>query len=247
MPLRALYGVAGLTAPQLEVYVSGVAGGCFSVSKGRIHKSGELRSLACVLFLGIDQFLRYNHRIKKDYVAFIVDAPESLSTIRGLLSLGYTMTRSNNCVYTPLGRSEVLDCVTEGLLSDVDVQWSHVPVDPLKVIVQNDDTDEVMNRLRTLMYAIPNKDLRAEVSESVFLYLTHSQDLAHTSRRLGKVLGPVTKDKIRHILVSPMSQTLRRAYLQYRIKPSRAESICKTFKVSMFTLRYLEAKTKAKV
>jgi hypothetical protein len=234
-----------MTAPQLEVYVSGVAGGCFSVNKGRIHKSGEIRSLVCVLFLGLDQFLRYNHRIKKDYIAFIIDAPENLSTVRGLLSLGYTMTRSNNCVYTPLGRSEVLDCVTEGLLSDVDVQWSHVPVDTLKILVQNDDTDEVMNRLRTLMYAIPNKDLRAEVSTSVFLYLTHAQDLAHTSRRIGKVLGPSTKEKIRRILVSPMGQTLRRAYLKYKVKPSSAESICKTFKVSMFTLKYLEAKTKA--
>jgi hypothetical protein len=155
------------------------------------------------------------------------------------------MTKTNNCVYTPLGRPEVLDCVTEGLLSDVDVQWSHVPVDPLKIIVQNDDTDEVMNRLRTLMYAIPNKELRKEVSASVFLYITHAQDLANTSRRIGKVLGPASKEKIRRILVSPMCQTLRRAYLKYKVRPSSAEAICKAFKVSMFTLKYLEAKTKA--
>jgi hypothetical protein len=94
------------------------------------------------------------------------------------------------------------------------------------------------------MYAIPNKDLRAEVSASVFLYVTHSQDLACTSRRLDKVLGYDTKEKIRRMLVSPMCQTLRQAYLRYKVKPSSAESICKTFKVSMFTLRYLEAKTK---
>jgi hypothetical protein len=242
--LRALYGVAGLTAPQLEIYVSKVAGGCFSVAKGSVHKSGEIKGLACVLFLGIGQFLRYNHRITKDYVAFVIDAPENLSTIQGLLSLGYTVTRSGNCVYTPLGASEVLDCMTEGMLSESGVQWSHVPMDPLKIIVQNDDTDEVMNRLRTLMYTIPNKDLRAEVSASVFLYITHSQSLVNTSRRLGKVLGYDTKEKIRRMLVSPMCQTLRQAYLRYKVKPSSAEAICKAFKVSMFTLRYLEAKTK---
>ncbi len=244
MSLRALYGVAGLTAHHLAEYVVSVTGGCFAIHKGKIQKAGVLKDLACVVFLGVDQLCKYHSRIKKDYVAFVVDAPEKLTMVRGLLGLGYTLLKSGNYAYTALGKKEVLDCVVEAMLSDTEVTWSYVPTDPLKILVQNDETDEVMNRLRTLMYAVPNKELRAEVSLAIYRFLTSSQDLANTTRKLNKFLGPVTKEKFRSMLISEQGVKLRQAYRRFKAYPSSADSVCKTYKVSMFTLKYLEAKSR---
>lgn len=246
MPLRALYGVAGLTASQLSEYVVNVTGGCFVVNKGKVQKIGSSRGLTCVIFIGVPQFLKHSARVKKDHMALVVDAPERLSTIKGLLSLGYTSLRSGHYAYTPLGRKEVLDCVVDAGTSDTEVQWTHVSVDPLKMIVQNDETDGVMNKMRTLFYAIPNKELRASVESTVYLFLTGKQQLASVTQRLSKCLGPATRDKIRSLLVSDQGKLLRQAYTRYRLKPDSVEAICRAHKVSMFTLRYLEAKTRSK-
>ncbi len=244
MPLRALYGVAGLTLGQLAEYVTSVSGGCFVVIKGKVQKIGESKDLACVIFLGVDQFLKHSARIKKNYMALVIDAPERLQTVKGLLSLGYTLLRSGSYAYTSLGKKEILDCVVDALVTETEVQWSHVPVDPLRVIIQSDETDSIMNKLRTLMYAIPNKDLRSQVSSSVYQYLTGKEELPCVVRKLSKYLGPATTDKFKGMLASSQGVTLRSAYTRYKAKPSSAEAICKAHKVSMFTLRYLEAKTK---
>lgn len=246
MSLKALYGVAGLTASQLSEYVVSVTNGCFVVNKNKVEKIGDARGLTCVIFIGVSQFLKHSSRVKKDHMALVVDAPERLSTIRGLLSLGYTSLRSGHYAYTPLGRKEVLDCVVDAGTSDTEVHWTHVSVDPLKVIVQNDETDGVMNKMRTLLYAIPHKELRASVEGVVYQYLTGKQGLAGVSQRLAKCLGPATREKIRSLLVSDQGKLLRQAYTRYKVRPSSVEAICKTHKVSMFTLRYLEAKTRSK-
>jgi len=247
MSLRALYGVAGLTASQLSEYVTSVTGGCFVVDKNRVHKVGtDPKGVVCVVFLGVPQFLKHNARVTKNHMALVIDAPEKLSTVKGLLSLGYTALRSGHYAYTQLGRKEVLDCVVDAGTSDTEVQWSHVDVDPLKVIVLNDETDGVMNKMRTLLYAIPHKELRANVEGVVYQYLTGSQKIANVLIRLSKCLGPATREKIRGLLISDQGKLLRQAYIRYRSRPSSIESVCKAHKVSMFTLRYLEAKTRSK-
>lgn len=243
MPLKALYGVAGLGPTQLAKALTNVSGGCAVVIQNKLYKTGPLPACPSVIFAGLHQFFKHHARVTKAHIAFIIDAPERLETIQGLLGLGYLKLKSGHYAYTGLQEPQLLTCLEEAKSPDK-VTWTHKPINRLSEFIQDDKTDSVMNQLRSLMYAVPNKEARAVVTTAIFRFLVGKKKLGSVISNAQQHLGPKTCAKIRKLLMSGNGKELRVAYAKYKAKPSKADKICKAHKVSMFTLRYLEAKAK---
>lgn len=244
MTLRALYGVAGLGPTQLARYLTRVSGGCALILENKLHKTGPLPEVPSVVFSSLNQFLKHNARVTKTHIAFVIDAPERLTQVHGLLGLGFTKsTRNNWFAYTALKDEELRMCLTEARNKGAKVEWEYRPVNPIQELIQDDTTDNVLNKIRSLLYSVPNKETRAYVTDKVYRYLANEVKIgALESATPG--LGPKTQARLCALLRSADCVTLREAYAGYKVRPSKASKICKTYKVSMFVLRYIETKVK---
>ncbi len=245
MSLKALYGVAGLGPTQLARLLTNVSGGCAVVIDNKVHKTGPLPLCPSVVFSNLRQFLKHHNRITKSHIAFVVDAPEQLEAVSGLLSLGYVKRKDGHYTYGALQEDALLTCLQEAR-SDETIEWTYTPVDRLKDIVQDDATDSIVNKLRSLLYSVPNKEVRVQVMTMIFRYLVGQVTLVKVMTTAQKHLGAKMCARIQKHLKSSNGQELKIAYARYKANPSKASAICKAHKVSMFTLRYLEAKSKQK-
>jgi hypothetical protein len=220
-----------------------VSGGCAVVIDNRVHKTGALPSCPSVVFSSLPQFLKHHKRITKSHIAFVVDAPEQLELVSGLLSLGYVRRNDGHYLYSSLQEESLLACLQEAR-SEEDVQWEYRPIDRLKELIKDDSTDAVVNKLRSLLYGVADKEVRSRLTNLVFQYLMDKVQLSKIMDAAYKDVGPKTCTRIKKHLTSNNAKEVRLAYTKYRSNPSKIESICRAHKVSAFTLKYLEAKTK---
>jgi hypothetical protein len=244
MALKALYGVAGLGPVQLVRYLTRVNGGTALVSGNKVHKTGPLPEVPSVVFANLSQFLKHNARITKDHIAFVVDAPENLETVSGLLGLGYARLKDGHYSYTMLRDDELILCLKEAR-AKAQVAWSYTPVNRIKALLHDDKTDAVVNKLRSALYAVPDKEVRKEITTLVFRYLANQVPLAKVNQGAISRLPVKAQARIQTLLKSSDCRLVKEAYAKYRARPNKAVKICKAYKVSMFTLRYLEVKTNA--
>lgn len=242
MTLKALYGVAGLGPVQLTRYLTRVNGGCAMVVNNHVHRTGPLPQVPSIVFANLSQFLKHSQRITKDHIAFVVDAPEKLDMVNGLLGLGYTRSKAGWYSYTPLRDAELRSCLTEAAATS-SVKWNYVPRNPIKELIHDDKSDAALNKLRSVLYSVANKELRSTLTSAVYSYLTSGWSIA---RLESAIQGSSIKvqARISAIVKTDECQALKTAFQEYVRRPSAAHKICKAHKVSMFTLRYLETKTK---
>lgn len=241
MALKALYGVAGLGPVQLSRYVTRVSGGCALVQGNRVHKTGPLPKVPSVVYSSLSQFLKHEKRVTKDHIAFVIDAPENLETVNGILGLGYSKLKSGHYAYTQLKDDELRMCLEEAGSTE-EITWVYRPVNHIKDMIHDDTADAVVNKLRSVLYSVQAKDDRAALTVLVYGYLVGAIPLAKVEQGANSRLGPKSRARLFVLLKSDDCKAVRAAFSEYKKRPLRATKICKTYQVSMFTLRYLEAK-----